>query len=57
MYANNTPDHIPLPPWENPLNPDPFTNPKTSTPTPQHILNNYLTKNYFTAACHKASAA
>ena len=44
------------PPWQNPLNPDPCTNPKPNTPTQQHTLDYYLTKNHCTAACHKASA-
>ena len=54
--SRNTPDHIPLPPWQNPLNPDPYTNPKANTATTQHTPNYYLTKNHYTAACHKASA-
>jgi len=55
-HSRNTPDHIPPHPWQNPLNPDPYTNPKASTPTPQHTLYYYLTKNHYTAACHKALA-
>jgi hypothetical protein len=47
---------MPPPPRQNPLNPDPYTNPKSNTPTPQHTLDYYLTKNHYTAACHKASA-
>ena len=37
-HSRNTPDHIPPPPWQNPLNPDPYTNPKPNTPTPQHTI-------------------
>jgi len=55
-HSRNTPDHIPLPLWQNPLNPDPYTNPKANTTTIQHTLDPYLTKNHYTAACHKASA-
>ena len=55
-HSRNTPDQIPTPPWQNPLNPGPYTSPKANTPTPQHTLNHYLTKSHYTAACHKASA-
>jgi hypothetical protein len=55
-HSRNIPDHIAPPPWQNPLNPDPYTNPKTNTPTPQHTLDYYLKKNHYTVACHKASA-
>jgi hypothetical protein len=54
-HSRTTPDQIPTPPWQNPLNPDPYTNPKPNTPTQQHTLDYYLTKNHYTIACHKAS--
>jgi len=45
-HSRNTPDHIPPPPpWQNPLNPDPYTNPKPISPAQQHTLDHFLTKN------------
>ena len=38
------------------MNSDPYTNPKANTPTPQHTLDHYQTKNHYTAEYHKASA-
>ncbi len=46
----------PTPPWQDPLNPDPYTNLKPNTPTRQHTIDYYLTKNHYADACHKASA-
>jgi hypothetical protein len=37
-HSRNTPIHITLPPWQNPLNPDPCTNPTSNTTTIQHTL-------------------
>ena len=37
-HSRTTPDHIPPPPWQNPLNSDPYTNPKANTTTTQHAL-------------------
>jgi hypothetical protein len=48
-HSRNTPDHIPPPPWQNSLNPDPYTNPKANIPTPQHTLDYFLPKNHYTA--------
>ena len=43
-HSHNTPDHIPYLPWQNLLNPDPYTIPKANTPTTQHTLDHYLTQ-------------
>ena len=42
-HSRITPDHIPIPPWQDPLNPDTYTNPKPTTTTTQHTLDHFIT--------------
>jgi hypothetical protein len=54
--SRNTPEDIPLPPWQNPLNPDPYTTPrKGDQDAAQHTLDHYLTRGHYAAACDTAS--
>jgi len=56
-HSRKTPEHILLPPWQNSLNPDPYTTPrKGKQNVSQHTLDYYLTRGHYAAACHKASA-
>jgi hypothetical protein len=54
-HSRTKPDNIPITPWQNPENPDAYTNNHTKPPQQQVPLNEILTRAHYTMACQRAS--
>ena len=54
-HSRTTPDNILAPPWQNPENPDAYTNNHNKPPQQQLPLNEILTRAHYTMACQRAS--
>ncbi len=52
-HSRTTPDNIPAPPWQNPKNPDAYTNNHTKPPQQQLPLNEILARAHYTMACQR----